>query len=180
MTAGAMTPCKQSTPGNGHRGQATRRGKPSQPRMARGIGLIEVMVAVVLLAFGMLAIAALQATSLRNSQSALERTQAVVKSYTILDAMRANRDVAVIGGYDTGVITATDTVTSWTCAAPAAGDLAANNLHDWIESLHDTLGASSCAAIACGSLSCTVAVKWNDERGSDGNSAQELITSTRL
>ncbi|MFL8092610.1 prepilin-type N-terminal cleavage/methylation domain-containing protein, partial [Xanthomonas vasicola] len=43
-----------------------------------GIGLIEVLISVVILGVGMLGIAAMQATALRNSQSSLERSQAVI------------------------------------------------------------------------------------------------------
>lgn len=136
-----------------------------------GVGLIEVLIAVVILSFGMLGIAALQGTSLRNSQSSLERSQAVVQTYAILDAMRANLDVARIGGYD---------LTAMTCAAPNAGDLAHTDLHDWIVGLQSQLGASACGQIACGSLSCKVTVRWDDSHGLGGNSAQQLVTETRL
>src|SRR5690606_42144721 len=111
------------------------------PHHERGIGLIEVMVAVAILAFGMLAIAALQATARRNSQSSLERSQAVMQTYTILDAMRANRDVAMIGGYNMGNING-DKVTSWACDPPAAGDLAANDRRAWM-GVADQIGRAS-------------------------------------
>ena len=51
------------------------------------MSLLEVLIAVLVLAIGLLGIAALQATALRNSQSSLERNQAVIASYTIADAM---------------------------------------------------------------------------------------------
>ena len=54
----------------------------SAPRTSRGVGLIEVLIAVLVMGIGMLGIAALQATSLRNSQSSLERGNAVIQTYT--------------------------------------------------------------------------------------------------
>lgn len=137
-----------------------------------GVGLIEVLIAVVILAFGMLGIAAMQATSLRNSQSALERSQATVQTYTILDAMRANRDVALIGGYN---------LTSWTCDPLDPGDLAANDRRKWIESLEETLGdtPNTCGKIVCGSVSCTISVKWDDSRGTGGQ-VETVETVTKL
>ena len=147
------------------------RGDAASPRAVRGVGLIEVLVAVAILAFGMLAIAALQSIALRNSQSALERSQAVMQTYAILDAMRANRAVAIIGGYD---------LTSMTCSPPKGGNLEANDLHDWIESLHASMGSTACGQINCGSLSCVVSVRWNDARGSGGIGAQTVTTRTRL
>jgi len=156
------------------------------PGAIQGVGLVEVMVAVAILAFGMLAIAALQATALRNSQSSLERSQVVMKTYTIIDAMRANRDAAMIGSYNMGAIDDGGNVTSWSCARPDAGDLAANDRRQWMGaagvdgSLKDTLGDSSCAAIRCSDDECIVAIRWNDARGTGGSSQQSITTRTRL
>src|SRR3546814_2402887 len=66
----------------------------------RGTTLSEVLIAVLVLGIGMLGIASLQATSLRNSQSSLERSQAVIATYAIIDAMRANRNDALAGAYN--------------------------------------------------------------------------------
>lgn len=137
----------------------------------RGVGLIEVMIAVLVMGIGFLGIAALQAVTLRNSQSALERSQAVVQTYAILDAMRANVAVARIGGYN---------LNTMTCTPPSAGDLAANDLRDWIVALQGNLGVSACGQIACGNLDCKITVQWDDSRGTDGDSAQKLETETRL
>ena len=156
---------------------------PTHPRQA-GVGLIEVLVAVTILSFGMLGIAALQATALRNSQSSLERSQAVMQTYAILDAMRANRDVAMIGGYNMGNING-DKVTSWACDPPAAGDLAANDRRAWMGAadqpgtLKSTL-SNACAAIRCTDSTCQVALRWDDSRGTGGDDQQEMMTWTRL
>lgn len=68
---------------------------------ARGFSLLEVLIALVLLSVGLLGLAGLQTTSLANSQSALLRSQAVTMGYSILDKIRANREAAEHGGYDT-------------------------------------------------------------------------------
>ena len=130
-------------------------------RVQRGAGLIEVLVAVLVLAIGLLGIAAMQTTALRNNQSALERSQAVIQSYAILDAMRANREQALAGAYDLGALT---------CAVPAtAGTLAQNDLIAWMQSLQATLGPDACGQVSCPANSpCTVTVRWNDVRAADG------------
>ncbi|MDQ2703147.1 MAG: type IV pilus modification protein PilV [Pseudomonadota bacterium] len=156
------------------------------PRTQHGVGLVEVMVAVAILAFGMLGIAALQATALRSSQSSLERSEAVMKTYAILDAMRANRDAAMIGAYNMGAISADYEVTAWACGRPDAGDLAANDRRQWVGaanepgSLKATLGASACTAIRCLDAECIVAVRWDDSRATGGDDEQELMTRTRI
>lgn len=137
----------------------------------RGAGLIEVMVAVLILGIGLLGVAAMQATALRNSQSALERSQAVMQTYSIIDAMRVNLSVARIGGYD---------LSTMTCTAPSQGDLAADDLNYWITSLQDTLDESACGQIVCSSADCIVRVQWDDSRGSGGETAQTVVTRTKL
>lgn len=141
------------------------------PRMQRGVGLIEVMVAVLVLGVGLLGIAAMQTTALRNSQSSLERSQAVMQTYAILDAMRANVAVARIGGYN---------LSAMTCSQPDAGLLAANDLRDWIGSLKQSLNDSACGQINCDSLSCEISVQWDDSRGAGGSDAHAVTTRTRL
>ena len=94
------------------------------PRSQHGAGLIEVLVAVLVMGIGLLGVAAMQATALRNNQSALERTQATIQTYSILDAMRANRQRAIAGDYNMGR----------TCSVPATGGtLAQKDIH-WDDS----------------------------------------------
>lgn len=131
-------------------------------RGQRGAGLIEVLVAVLVLAIGLLGIAAMQTTALRNNQSALERSQAVVQSYAILDAMRANRAQALGGAYNLAALT---------CNVPVSGGtLAQNDLTAWMTAVHTTLGDDACGQITCpANQPCTVVVRWNDVRAEDGS-----------
>ncbi len=137
----------------------------------RGVGLIEVLVAILVLAVGLLGIAALQATTLRNSQGALERSQAVIGTYDILDSMRANVAAAQAGAYDLAVMT---------CAAPAISNLATRDLAGWMGNLQQQLGPSACGMIEpLGGNVFRVTVQWNEQRGVSGVS-QQLLTETRL
>lgn len=136
----------------------------------RGVGLIEVLVAVLVLAIGLLGVAAMQATALRNSQSSLERSQGVMHVYTILDAMRANPAAARSGGYNMGM----------TCAAPAASSLITSDQREWITTLQQNLGVTACGQVTCAAPVCTITVRWDDSRGSAGSTAQTLSTTTRI
>jgi type IV pilus assembly protein PilV len=60
-------------------------------KKSNGFSLIEVLVAMVILAIGLLGLAALQASSLKNNQTAYYRSLATQLSYDIADRMRANR-----------------------------------------------------------------------------------------
>lgn len=56
-----------------------------------GFTMIEVLVAVIVLSVGLLGLAGLQATGLRNNHSATLRSIASLQAYDIADRMRANQ-----------------------------------------------------------------------------------------
>jgi type IV pilus assembly protein PilV len=117
------------------------------------VGLTEVLVAILVLGIGMLGVAAMQAMTLRNSQGALERSQAVIQTYSILDSMRANRAQAIAGAY--------------------------NLANAWLLGLKDQLGDSTCGQINCTAAgNCTITVQWDAERG--GGTNQQLQTQSAL
>jgi type IV pilus assembly protein PilV len=140
---------------------------------ARGASLIEVLVAVLILGIGMLGIAAMQATALSNSQSSIERTQAVMHTYSIFDSMRANRDAALTNGFspagDTGMM----------CAPPVGGNTAANEVRRWVTDIIAS-NQTGCGRIQNNNGVFTVTVQWNDQRGTGGNANQQIITVSRL
>lgn len=147
------------------------RSRPARARARqRGASLLEVLIAVLVLAVGMLGMAALQAVTLKNTDSAAQRSAAVIQSYAMLDMMRANRDVARAGQYNTG----------WLCAAPAAGTRVGNDVASWLGQLQGAMGATACGRIACGTVQCTVGVRWNDSRGTGGGEQHAIETTSRL
>jgi len=135
-----------------------------------GTTVIEVLVSLLVLGIGTLGVAALQATALRNSRSALERSQAVIAGYAIIDAMRANRSVARAGGYDI----------DRTCVPPAPGDLVANDHRAWLQGMQASLGDGACGTIACAATQCTVTVTWGAFSEPSGSPVRTVITQTRL
>ncbi len=149
----------------------------------RGFGLIEVLVAALVMAIGFLGIAALQASALRNSQGSLKRSQAVVLGYAILDAMRANSIEAGAGAYDMGM--ACQVPASPRTSQPARSTLAFSDRIAWLGQIRSGLGASGCGAIACtavdgGGTDCRVTVRWDDSRGTGGRGQQRMTAVARL
>lgn len=156
---------------------------PSSIRLQRGVGLVEVLVSLLVMAIGMLGLAALQSLAMRNSQSSLDRTQAVYQIYSILDAMRANPN-----SIDAYALPMADP-----CNVPAAGaTLASKDLNWWITQLQqgqDASGQGSLGPGACGSITvvdrtATITVRWNDARGgtagAQGSTAQQTTLVTQL
>lgn len=152
--------------------------QPHSPERQRGATLIEVLIAVLVLAIGLLGVAALQTSALRGNQSAFERSQAVIHTYSMLDAMRANANVARQGGYNTG---------GFLCAAPGGAGRVASEQAAWINGMQGdpaqerfNMGGSACGRIVCGPATCSVTIRWDDSRVAEGDDAQELTLVTRI
>lgn len=88
---------------NCHRTRLGRR--DMRNALEAGFTLIEVMVAIVILSFGMLGVAALMVTGIQFTHSAQQRTIATQLAYDMIDRMRSNQaDWSMSGGNaDAGV-----------------------------------------------------------------------------
>jgi type IV pilus assembly protein PilV len=156
-------------------------------RYQTGVGLIEVLVAVLVLSIGFIGVAALQARSLSTNNSAMMRSMATIASYSILDAMRADITSAIGGKYNT-------TVTGNSCPTDTS-TLANAQLAKWCntqlqpvgQGAGTTTGKISCsAATGIQSAICTVTIQFDDSRAGDaGNSSrsstqQQFVTKAML
>lgn len=150
----------------------------------RGASLIEVLVALLVTSFGLLGMAALQARAIKGNQSSMQKTQAVVMSYYILDAMRVDQGNAKALAYNTGSLAAGKIGPICNPAAVTGTTLADNNLKDWITSLKSTIGnpadTTTCGAVLCDADgNCHVQVRWDDTRAG-GLGVQIVETFSRI
>ena len=140
----------------------------------RGVGLIEILVAVLILSLGLLGMAGLQANALKANQGSYTRSQAVMLSYYILDAMRADRAAAVGLSYNMNATCSPGAITTT--------DLPGNTRRDWLTSLRVGLGDANttCGAITCDALgNCVVSITWDDSRASGGTTQTLQTFQTR-
>tara|TARA_R110002051_G_scaffold149185_1_gene221724 strand:- start:78 stop:545 length:468 start_codon:yes stop_codon:yes gene_type:complete len=148
------------------------RNQHTLPRSQQGASLLEVLIAILILAIGLLGIAALQAVTLRNMQGSGDRSVAVIQVYAMFDMMRANRDDAVDGDYDTA---------GYICEAPAAGGRVAAEQGMWIQQMQQAMGPGTCGEVDCASGVCTVKVRWNEDRlGGNEGSTDTAVTQHEL
>ena len=136
---------------------------PIKRKMQRGTTLVETLVALVVLSVGLLGIAALQMTSLRNNRGAHLRSQAQVLAYDIADRMRANRTLADGNAYLIAI------------GAGATGTgLVLTDLQAWKNTLALMLPGGDGAIERDGAMF-RITITWTDSIG-----AQTFTTRTRI
>ena len=176
-------------------------------RMAsQGFTLVEVLVSLVILAVGLLGLAMLQTTGLRNNTNSYSRTQATYLAYDLVDRMRANAVGFSAGNYfvsNTGAISIVGTSsyscnqsTSPTCAcdtgACSSSALAQYDLGQWYYRLDTQLpGAkdaanqaspqrATIASVAGNSNRATITIYWLEQNrnAAAGGATSELKSQT--
>lgn len=145
-----------------------------------GFTLIEVLIAMVILAFGLLGLAGLQAASLNNNQSAYNRSQATQLAYDMADRIRANLDDAGNGTASTYITQDPATATEQTDCQPTGtppfpstcttADLAVNDLFLWNQAISNTLPNGSGTIVVNGSVF-SITINWDDNRDGAVNAA---------
>lgn len=103
----------------------------------RGFTLLEVLVTLVIFAFGMLGVAGLQVVSLANMDSAQHRSAATLKATEMAERIRANPGAAYSGvtGADNRCRTAHYANRNAAPANCSGSELAADDLWDWSQEL---------------------------------------------
>ncbi|MBC9070550.1 type IV pilus modification protein PilV [Thauera sp. CAU 1555] len=105
----------------------------------RGSTLLEALVAMIILSFGLLGMAGLQGASLQVNQSAMQRSQATMLGHAMLDRIRLAADAGDLTGtpYDIGIDAAT----------PAGADLFSTDIRTWRASLQAALGGAATGGV---------------------------------
>lgn len=146
-----------------------------------GFTLLEVLVAMLVLSIGLLGLAGLMASSMRNNQSAYHSTQATWLAYDILDRIRANRAGALAGGY--GAASALGAPADCSTDAPS-GLIAAQDIGGWKNMVACALPEGDGAiTVTPASGQVSITVQWNDARGTGDAAAlatRQLTVESQL
>ena len=152
---------------------------PEMRRRQAGFTLVEVLVAMLVLAVGLIGLAGLQLASMKSNHSAYRRSQAAIAVYDLLDRIRA--DPASFAGIaqaltyeeerchdkDTGIGAFED----WKCLIDLIALPVPTGAVVPPRAVLDCTGGNP-----CGSGNCEIAVSWDDSRG---ERTQEGQTSNR-
>ena len=171
-------------------------------RSARGFTMVEVLVALTILAIGLLGLAGLQASGLRYSGNSALRTQALLLSQDIVERMRANPTGVTAESYEVASADAFNGLAATpnpNCGAAncTPAQLAAYDLVTWKNTILNRLpagvGATATSATilitpnspSAGINSVTVTLTWSERKtdkteAGDSSIKQTLISAVQL
>lgn len=149
-------------------------------RPMTGVGMVEVLVAFVVLSVGLLGTATLYVNALQAKTSSQSRMQAINLATDIADRIRANRTAissyVVAQGTVLSAPTANCIDTSSTTSVACTGlELATVDLYKWTQAVTSTLPGSTNRSITCVAATatvpqiCTINIGWTEPKS--GNAA---------
>lgn len=160
-------------------------GRPSRERATRnnprqrGFTMVETLIALVILAIGLLGIAALYLDSLRAGRTAIYRSQAVTLAADLADRIRANRTAVAAYALDLGE----ELVDPGACDDPAApcgaADVAAADLFIWQQQVEAALPTGDAQVVVNAPVDpadpavYVITIEWSDA-GEDAALSYEL------
>ena len=136
-------------------------------RRQSGMTLIEVLVALLILAIGLLGAAVLQLNALKYTDSARMTSQASFIAYDMLDRIRTNAGA----DYAWGRAELAPPITS----TASVRDL---DLHDFETNIVGFAGKDAKGAVAVNGQEVTISISWSDGRAANSPGARETFTLT--
>lgn len=133
-----------------------------------GMGMIEVLVAMVIMAVGLLGLAAMQVTASRTTTQSAQRTQAILLAEDMIERVRASGNPA--DTYD-GVSVGSEDSCSMDYT-PDATEVATNDINGWSNSVRCLLAdGSGQVAVDAGAGTVEVTLSWESRKDSDDANA---------
>lgn len=127
----------------------------------RGLTLVEILIALLILSIGLLGLAGLQTMSLKFNTSAYFRTQATALAYGLADRMRANRQAAMDDLYTVAFESPPPA-----CGVPdGSGTVPEQDIASWRNALACRLPQSTGSVTRNGN-EFTFTVRWDDNQDS--------------
>ncbi len=148
---------------------------PMSQKSRRGFTLIEVLIALLIISFGLLGVAGMQALSVGNTAVAEQRSIAALQASSIAAAMSANEGywqtpsapgtVTVIGStLSGGMSTSSTDCTAGICSSP---QMAAYDVQTWGKTLKAILpngyGTINCVQPSNAPVTCQIYIYWSEK-----------------
>ncbi|WP_296288645.1 type IV pilus modification protein PilV [Pseudomonas sp.] len=143
----------------------------------QGFTLIEVLIALVVLAVGLLGMATLMTTSVQSSQGAYRRSQASLMVYDLVERMRVNHSQAISSNdYTLASGAADSTAPSCNTAGCTPQQQAQMDLFQWRGALKTALPDATATVGRVAPNKYTITVNWSESGSNVTNSSSQTIT----
>ncbi len=129
-----------------------------KPRSQQGLTMVESLVALVVISIGLLGIAALQLTSMKQNNSAMQHSKAIWASYNMADRIRSN---AIRFADYAGIDTTTPYTQNCTVSPCNDAQMVTADASDWTDKVRELPGGRGLVNGDASQL--TVIVMWDDE-----------------
>lgn len=146
-----------------------RREAAGQTRRCGGFTLIEILVAMLVAAFGILGVVGMNATSIKLQADSANRARSAMYAQDILDRMRANVDAAKAGQYDRVLGEPVPAVTI---------PLANEDLSAWMTNLQRGLPSADAAINVNAIGDATVTIQWFERENRGAAAGNQAFTFT--
>ncbi len=135
-----------------------------------GFSMIETLIAVIVVAIGLLGIAGLQLTSNAHSEASLQRSHAATLARELFERMRLNYDEAKAGNYDISALPSIDTNCRGDTTDCTGTQLMEHDLRVWSRGVNKNL-PNGTAVVTTGAdngqdpVDITITITWDQSRG---------------
>jgi len=126
-----------------------------------GFSLLEVLITLVIVATGLLGLAAMQARGLSTNHNAYVRSQATLLAYDLTDRMRAN--IKAKDSYQTNNLSTKTAVSGCISSGCSPVQMAQHDLYEWNVALTKAL-PSGTATVTFADETYTVTIMWDQDR----------------
>ena len=121
----------------------------------RGVGLIEVLVTILVIAVGLLGLVGMQMASMKNINNAHHRSLATIAAYDMVERMRTNPAGVTAGSYNAVAVSAS--TTACTSCTGAALDIS-----EWATTLKDSFPDGFAGTVTSSGNFHDIKVSWTE------------------
>ena len=143
----------------------------------RGVGLIEILVTILVIAIGLLGLAGMQTASMKNINNSHNRALATIAAYDMAERMRSNPAGVKGGSYD--AVTVNESTNASCGSTPGA----AVDICEWAAALKASFSDDFVGSVTAAGLNHKIKITWteldgNNETGSA--SAPDFTMEVRI
>lgn len=146
-------------------------------RCQQGFTMVEILVALLVLAIGLLGVAGVQALAMKSTTNSHVRSQANLLAYDMVERMRANVPGVEAGAYNNISSAPTQPSCGSSCSP---SQMAAIDASEWYSSLQGSLFGFSSASVVYASGVATVTINWNERDYGNDSVSQTYQLDARI